>query len=89
MAADYNDSLVLVDFVNHSVGKALRITPTNVFARMPTAVKQRIYREVVEHRQDFFDKAITTTFAAAVIPRAISIMSFSASGREKTCHFIA
>ena len=31
-------------------------------------MQQRIYREFVEYGQEFFDKPVTETFAAAVIP---------------------
>jgi hypothetical protein len=66
---DHNDSFVLNDFVNHSVGKALRIATANVFARMAAAVKQWVYRELIKHFQEFFDKSVTKTLVAAFIPR--------------------
>jgi len=32
-------------------------------------MKQRIYRELIQYTKEFFDKLITNTFHAAVIPR--------------------
>lgn len=52
-------------------------------------MKQRIYAELIEHRQEFFDKFVTKTFATAVIPRGDLDNVISASGRETTCQFIA
>lgn len=63
-----NRPFLMNDFINDSIRKASRITPTNVFARMTTAVKQRIYCEFVEHGEKFFDKSIAQAFAPAVVP---------------------
>jgi len=65
---NYDYLLPLNYLVNNSVGKALWIAPSNVLLRMSTAMQQRIYREFVEYGQEFFDKPVTETFAAAVIP---------------------
>ena len=65
---DYN-LFLLRDLVNHPVREALWVSPANVLMWMTPAVKQRIHAELIEHRQEFFDKSVTKTFAAAVIPR--------------------
>lgn len=87
--SDYDYLLAFNHFVDYSVGKALWITPSDVLVRMTTAIKQWIYCEFVEYCQKLLDKPVTQTLATAVIPCGNLDKSFSASGRETTCHFIA
>ena len=45
-----DDKLLLLDhFVNHVVGKSLRITPTNVLGWVTAAMQQRIHFKSTEH----------------------------------------
>jgi len=57
-------------FINYSVGKTLRIPPTNILAWMLAATKQRIQGKFVEECQEFVYKSVTKTLAAAVVPRS-------------------
>jgi hypothetical protein len=56
---------------------------------MTTAMQQRIYREFIEYGQEFFYNLSPRPSLRLSYHAAISITSFSASGREKTCQFIA
>jgi hypothetical protein len=68
-SGDYNCLLLINHFVNHAIGETLRISPTNVFARMSAAVKQGIARKFIENCQELFDESVAKTFALAFIPR--------------------
>jgi len=67
--SDDNKPVLLDDLVNHAIRKAFRVSPANVLPWMATAMQHRIYREFIEHIEDFFDKSIPETLAVAAIPR--------------------
>ncbi|HXC70349.1 MAG TPA: hypothetical protein VN644_10250 [Pyrinomonadaceae bacterium] len=52
-------------------------------------MEQRVNGEFVEYGQEFFHKPVTRPSRRLSYHAAISITSFSALGREKTCQFIA
>lgn len=51
-------------------------------------MKKWVCGEFVQHIQHFFDKLLTETFAAAVVPRGNLNYVVFCSGREKTCQII-
>jgi hypothetical protein len=64
-----HNSLLWLDYlVDYSVRKAFRVTPANVLACVPTAMQHRVMGEFVQDVEEFFDKAIAETVAAAVVP---------------------
>lgn len=65
---DYHSMVLFNYFVDHSVRKALRVTPANILLRMASAINQRIHGESIQHCQEFFNKPVTKTFMPAVIP---------------------
>lgn len=60
-------SFVLNYFVDHAVGKTLRITTERSCADV-AAMKQRVHGELIEYIEQLVDEPVTQTFTAAVIP---------------------
>jgi len=58
----------LMDFVDHPVGKALGITPADVFDRMSAAVEQRVFRQRIPDPDDFLDKLRAQSGLPAFLP---------------------
>jgi hypothetical protein len=64
---DY-DLLFFDRLINHTIWESLRITPSDVLGRMPTAVQKRSYGKEIKHFQDLFHELITETGTLSVIP---------------------
>ena len=57
-----------IHFVNHTVGKARRITPAYVFDRMPPTIEQRVFRQGIPNLDNFLDKLNAQSGLPGLIP---------------------
>lgn len=67
---NYDGLLTLQYIVNYFIGKALGVPPTNILAGMFAGIEPWIQSKVIEKCQEFVNRSVTKTIAAAVIPRS-------------------
>ncbi len=60
--------LTLVNFINHTVWKTLRVPPMDILHRMATATEQWIFRQIIPYSNDLLDKPCAKPGLANFIP---------------------